>query len=124
MKNIDFKKLLKKGVPHIGAIAIMYLLTAIYFSPVVMENKGMQQGDMVSVEGMTKEVKDYQEESGEYSGWTNAMFSGMPTETLYGQPAFNIYGKINSILTGGFPYFSAGIFFTYLITFICTSIIN
>lgn len=117
MKNIDFKKLLKKGVPHIGAIAIMYLLTAIYFSPVVMENKGMQQGDMVSVEGMTKEVKDYQEESGEYSGWTNAMFSGMPTETLYGQPAFNIYGKINNILTGGFPDLSAGIFFTYLIGF-------
>jgi len=117
MKNIDFKKVIKKVLPHIAAIAFMYLLTAIYFSPAVFDGKGMQQGDQVSVEGMTKEVKDYQKESGEYSGWMNSMFSGMPTETLYGQPAFNIFAKVNALLRGGFDYFNAGIFFTYLIGF-------
>ena len=117
MKNIDFKTVIKKILPQVGAIAIMYLLTAVYFSPVVFDGKGMQQGDMVSVEGMTKEVRDYQKESGEYSGWMNSMFSGMPTETLYGQPAFNIFGTINKILRGGFEYHNAGIFFTYLIGF-------
>lgn len=117
MKNIDFKTVIKKILPHIGAIAIMYLLTAIYFSPIVFDGKGLQQGDMVSVEGMTKEVRDYQKESGEYSGWMNSMFSGMPTETLYGQPPFNIFGNINKILRGGFGYHNAGIFFTYLIGF-------
>ncbi len=35
MKNIDFKSIIKKCLPHIGAIAILYILTAIYFSPVV-----------------------------------------------------------------------------------------
>lgn len=117
MKNIDFKTLIKKILPHLGAIAIMYLLTAIYFSPAVLDGKGMHQGDQVSVEGMTKEVKDYQKETGEYSGWMNSMFSGMPTETLYGQPAFNVFGHINKILRGGFAYLNAGIFFTYLIGF-------
>ena len=117
MKNIDFKTLIKKCIPHVGAIAIMYLLTAIYFSPVVFDGKGMQQGDLVSVEGMTKEVKDYQKETGEYSGWMNSMFSGMPTETLYGKPGFNIFARVDQVLTGGFPVFSAGIFFTYLIGF-------
>lgn len=117
MKNIDFKSIIKKCLPHIGAIAIMYLLTAIYFSPVVLDDKGLQQGDMVSVESMTKEVKDYQKETGEYSGWMNSMFSGMPTETLYGKPAFNVFGYFNNILRGGFEYLNAGIFFTYLIGF-------
>lgn len=117
MKNIDFKTIIKKILPHIGAIAVMYLLTAIYFSPVVFDGKGMQQGDQVSVEGMTKEVKDYQKETGEYSGWMNSMFSGMPTETLYGKPPFNVLNYAKQILRGGFDYFNGGIFFTYLIGF-------
>lgn len=117
MKNIDFKSIIKKCLPHIGAIAIMYLLTAVYFSPAVFDDKTLQQGDMVSYEGMTKEVKDYQKETGEYSGWTNSMFSGMPTETLYGKPGFNIFGTLNKVLQGGFPRLNAGIFFTYLVGF-------
>lgn len=72
---------------------------------------------MISVQGITKEVKDYQKETGEYSGWMNSMFSGMPTETLYGKPGFNIFGALNQVLRGGFPTENAGIFFTYLIGF-------
>lgn len=117
MKNIDFKAFIRKILPHVGAIAIMYLLTAVYFSPVIFDEKSLQQGDIVSYDGMTKEVKDYQKETGEYSGWTNSMFSGMPTETLYGKPGFNIFGTLNQVLRGGFPGLNAGIFFTYLIGF-------
>ena len=44
MKNTDFKTLAKKILPHIGAIAIMYILTAVYFSPVVFEGKECSKG--------------------------------------------------------------------------------
>lgn len=117
MNKIDWKSFFKKLLPHLGAIVFMYLLTLGYFSPLFMDNKDLPQGDMVSVDGMTKEVKDYQAETGEYSGWMNSMFSGMPTETLYGQPGFNIFGWCNKIFRGFLPYHTAGIFFTYLLGF-------
>jgi hypothetical protein len=82
-----------------------------------MDNMELRQGDMTSVEGMTKEVTDYHEKTGEYSGWMNSMFSGMPTETLYGDPGFNIFHKITSIFRGFLDYNHAGILFTYLICF-------
>ena len=85
-----FSVLLKKILPHIAAIAIMYLLTLIYFSPIFFDDKDLPQGDMVSVAGMTQEVKAYQEATGEYSEWTNAMFSGMHT-TLWVKPYFNVF---------------------------------
>jgi hypothetical protein len=104
-------------VPHFIAIILFYIITIGYFSPVFMDNMELRQGDMTSVEGMTKEVTDYHEKTGEYSGWMNSMFSGMPTETLYGDPGFNIFHKITSIFRGFLDYNHAGILFTYLICF-------
>jgi len=112
-----FSVLLKKILPHIAAIAIMYLLTLIYFSPVFFDDKDLPQGDMVSVAGMTQEVKAYREATGEYSEWTNAMFSGMPTTTLWGIPYFNVFQKLSFIFRGGLPLFHAGMMFVYLIGF-------
>lgn len=109
--------ILKKCVPHLVAVVIMYLLTIIYFSPVIFENKDLPQGDMVSVNCMTKEVTDYQEATGEYSGWMNSMFCGMPTETLYGKPAFNVFGKINKFVRLGLPDHSAAMLFVYMLGF-------
>ncbi|MDD3280446.1 MAG: hypothetical protein PHC83_02630, partial [Bacteroidales bacterium] len=112
-----FSNILKKSLPHILAIGIMYLLTITYFSPVFFDDKELPQGDMVSVEGMTQEVKAYQEKTGEYSEWTNAMFSGMPTTTLWGEPYFNVFHKLSYIFRGGLPLLHAGIVFTYLLCF-------
>lgn len=112
-----FSNVLKKSLPHILAIGIMYFLTITYFSPVFFDDKELPQGDMVSVEGMTQEVKAYQEKTGEYSEWTNAMFSGMPTTTLWGKPYFNVFNKLSYIFRGGLPLLHAGIVFTYLLCF-------
>ncbi len=117
MKNIDWKSLLLKILPHIGAIAVMYLLTIVYFSPICFDGKTITQGDMVNYQGATKEVSDYHDETGEYSGWTNAMFSGMPTEAMYGQPPFNVFDKLSIVFRGGFDYYTAGMMFSYLIGF-------
>lgn len=107
----------KKCIPHLVAVLIMYLLTVIYFSPVIFDKKDLPQGDMVSVNCMTKEVVDYQKESGEYSGWLNSMFCGMPTETLYGQPAFNVFLWMNNVSRGGLPAHSACMLFVYMLGF-------
>ncbi|MFA7401802.1 MAG: hypothetical protein WCZ21_04655, partial [Bacteroidales bacterium] len=116
-KNTFLSALVKKCYPHIIALIIMYILTLIYFSPIFFDGKDLPQSDMVSVEAMAKEVKDYQEKTGEYSGWTNAMFSGMPTITIYGEPTFNIFGYCSNVLRGGLPLFHAGMLFAYLLGF-------
>ncbi|MDD3939943.1 MAG: hypothetical protein PHF49_04880, partial [Patescibacteria group bacterium] len=112
-----FSSYIKKTIPHVCAIVVMYLLTIIYFSPVFFDNKELPQSDMVSVEGMTQEVKSHHEKTGEYAEWTNAMFSGMPTITLWGKPYFNIFYKISIALRGGLPLFHAGMLFAYLLGF-------
>ena len=117
MKNINWKSVLTKALPHIGAIAIMYLLTLIYFSPVCFDNKTITQGDVVNFIGTTHEVQEFQKETGEYSGWTNAMFSGMPTESLFGQAPFNVFNKMSVVFRGGFDPLTAGMMFSYLIGF-------
>ena len=117
MKTIDWKTLFKKALPHIGAIAVMYLLTIIYFSPMYFDNKKLPQSDMVNFVGSTKAVIDYQFETGECSGWTNNIFSGMPMESVYGAKPFNIFNDFSIVLRGGLDYLSAGILFSYLIGF-------
>lgn len=117
MKNIDWKSLIKKTLPHIGAIAVMYLFTLVYFSPVCFDNKTITQSDMVNFIGTSHEAQEFHKETGEYSGWTNAMFSGMPTESLYSQAPFNVFDKISIVFRGGFDYHTAGMMFSYLIGF-------
>ncbi len=109
--------ILKKCIPHLVAVLIMYLLTVAYFSPVIFDKKDLPQGDMVSVNCMTKEVVDYQKESGEYSGWLNSMFCGMPTETLYGKSAFNVFEWMNKVSRVGLPAHSACMLFVYMLGF-------
>ena len=112
-----FSSYIKKTIPHVCAIVVMYLLTIIYFSPVFFDNKELPQSDMVSVEGMTQEVKSHHEKTGEYAEWTNTMFSGMPTTTLWTQPKFNIFSFLNRTLQGGLPSLHAGTLFAYLLGF-------
>ncbi len=112
-----FSNITKKALPHIAAIIVMYLLTITYFSPIFFDDKELQQGDMVSVEGMTQEVKAYHEKTGEYSEWTNSMFSGMPTTTLWNEPYFNVFYKLSVVLRGGLPLLHAGMLFAYLLGF-------
>jgi hypothetical protein len=114
---MKWNKIFKKSRPHIVAILLMYIITVIYFNPVFFDGKNLPQGDQISVIGMTKALVDYQKESGEYSSWSNSMFSGMPMETVYGQPAYNIYNTFLSLLRGGLPYLSAGIFFALMLGF-------
>lgn len=73
MKNINWKKI----IPHFIAIAIFWILTAAYFSP-IFEGYELKQGDVVNYKGMAKEITEYRKQFGKDPLWTNAMFGGMP----------------------------------------------
>lgn len=71
------KQFVKRILPHLIAILIFLVLSAIYFSP---QLKGyiLHQGDLINYKGMSKEIRDFREDTGEEALWTNSMFGGMP----------------------------------------------
>lgn len=68
-------------LPHLGAIALFVVISAIYFLPQI-EGKVIPQGDIISHRWMSHEVIEFEKQTGEVSHWTNSLFSGMPTYQL------------------------------------------
>ncbi|MDR3268740.1 MAG: hypothetical protein LBT83_06700 [Tannerella sp.] len=87
-------KKLKKIIPHIVAILIFFVLNAVYFAPIVFENKDLMQGDVTSASGWGKDLADYRQETGDYAFWSNRMFGGMPANYTYSPPMVNVFSYI------------------------------
>lgn len=69
---------LKSFTPHLIAVGIFLLITAIYFSPVIFGGKALVQSDIMQYKGMSKEIVDFRKDHQEEAYWTNAAFAGMP----------------------------------------------
>lgn len=69
---------IQKIRPHLFAVFAFLAISSIYFMP-QFQGKVLQSGDIVSYLGMSKEIRDFRDKTGERSLWTNAMFGGMPT---------------------------------------------
>ncbi|MFB6454370.1 YfhO family protein [Chitinophaga sp. Hz27] len=85
---------LKAILPHLAAIGIFLILATVYCSP-VLEGKVVNQSDMMNVQGMAKEAKDYYERTGDIPLWSNSMFGGMPTYVVYTGPNANKLAIVN-----------------------------
>lgn len=70
--------MIQRVIPHLLALGIFFAICAAFFYP-QLEGKMAQQGDIIQYRGMSQEVREYKEETGQTSLWTNAMFGGMPT---------------------------------------------
>lgn len=117
MKNIDWKLFFKKALPHIVAIISFFLLTCIYFSPVILENKGLPQGDVSQSQGWGKDGNDYVKETGNDVYWSNRMFGGMPHNYTIVNKTSNIFHIFENPLSLGLPKLHVGLVFIYLIGF-------
>ncbi len=72
-RPFNFNKL----IPHISAIVIFLLISFAYF-PEVLDGKRLGGHDNATFKGMSRELSDYREATGEEALWTNSMFGGMP----------------------------------------------
>ena len=93
-KNFNWKSV----VPHIVAVLTFLTLTLVYFSP-ALDGKDIKQDDAIGSMGWGKDARDYHEESGEYSYWSNAMFSGMPCNYTFSPQPENTFKPIGEVLT-------------------------
>ncbi|MDR2407602.1 MAG: hypothetical protein LBE13_05780 [Bacteroidales bacterium] len=116
------KKLRDDIWKHVLCVCIFALVTLVYFKP-LLEGKDVRQSDMMHGEGMMKELKDYHEQTGDYTYWSNAMFSGVTAAYLTGPPDLNIYYWIDLPVKSLMPYLSYAIIFMMLVCFYITFIL-
>ena len=84
MSSIDFRSLLPSAVPHLISVVVMFFAASMLMSPVMLEDKLLNQGDIQNNIGMSKEARDVQRRDGEVPHWTDSMFGGMPTIQITG----------------------------------------
>jgi len=111
MKKPDFKTL----IPYLVAVMIFLVITMIYFSP-LLEGKRILQSDIVNFRGVSKEIVDFREQTGEEALWTNSMFSGMPAYQISVLYKGNILVYLDRIMTLGLPH-PASLVFLYFVGF-------
>ncbi|MBX2892272.1 MAG: hypothetical protein KF734_15195 [Saprospiraceae bacterium] len=90
---MDFKKFL----PHLIAVAVLMLVSAVYFAPNAFNGKVLPQPDNDKARAMQTESHYYVEKEGKAPLWTNSPFGGMP--------AYQIYSSVEGNLTE--PVFKA-----------------
>ncbi len=112
----NYKDIFKKALPFLVAMVFFIALSFIYFSP-VLEGKVLPQMDNIHAKGISHELTQYHDETGEYSQWTNSMFGGMPAYQIYIGETNNIYLYIQRFLRLGLPYTTVAILFIYMFGF-------
>jgi len=78
MNNGLFKKLL----PHVVAIVVFLIVTAIFCKP-SLEGNVLNQTDVTGWKGSAQNVFDYKATHGHYPLWNPNVFSGMPNYQIY-----------------------------------------
>ena len=94
MKIFDWKA----ALPHVVAVLVFLVLTLVYFSP-VLQGKDIMQDDAIGSMNWGKDAKEYHEETGEYSYWSNSMFSGMPCNFTYSPQPANVFKPAADVIT-------------------------
>ena len=117
MQKIDWKQIWTKTWPHLVAIVTFVLLVMVYFAPQVFENKQLPQGDMISARGMGHDAREYHEQTGEWSHWSNSMFGGMPYNVTSGVDSKSIFRPISTWMKVSFHGETTAVLWLLLIGF-------
>ena len=122
MKNNFFQKN-KNILSIVAAIIAFAVITLIYFSP-VLQGKRIKQHDIEMHLGMSKEITDYHDATGEQTLWTNAPFGGMPAWNISIQPKGNLTNPIYRGLSLGFPHPIGSVFICMLGFFVLLLVLD
>jgi hypothetical protein len=75
MKKINFST---DVLPHLLAVIVFLFVTILFFRPVFLENKVLDQGDITQFLWSSRELREFRATTGEEGLWNDTMFSGMP----------------------------------------------
>ncbi len=93
---------LKSLLPHFLVLLSFMALSLMYMQP-LLEGKELMQSDIVQFKGMSQEIVEFREETGEEPLWTNSMFGGMPAYQISVLYPNNWSKKLLDICNLGLP---------------------
>lgn len=67
----------RKIAPWLVGVVAFWALSYLFYAP-QYEGKSLGQGDITQYGGMSRDIREHREATGEDPQWTGAMFSGMP----------------------------------------------
>ncbi len=105
----------RQWVPYLVAVVLFTVMTLVYVNPVLV-GKRLVQSDIIKWQGMSKEIVDHREATGEEALWTNAMFGGMPAFQISVVYSNNISNFLHRVMTLWLPR-PADMIFLYFIGF-------
>lgn len=89
---------IKKWIPDIVAVLLFVIISLAYFFPSDIEGRVLAGHDNIATVGAGQEAKEFHENTGKTTRWTNALFGGMPTYQIApsysSTEAINFAGKI------------------------------
>ena len=106
-----FKSVLPYGI----AIVVFYLITIVYFNP-ILDGKQLEQADIKNHLGASKEIDDHRAKFDEEPYWTNSMFGGMPAYLISAKYASDFLAHAGTVFFGFLPI-PAGALFLYMLGF-------
>ena len=115
MNKIKIMEKFKKLSSYLAALVLFVIISFAYFSP-VLKGKKLDMQDIKHWKGMSKEVVDFRDATGEEALWTNSMFSGMPAYQISTKYKGNLIQYVAKALSLGIPR-PAGMLFLYLLGF-------
>ena len=122
MKNTFFQKN-KNVLSIVAAIIAFAVITLVYFSP-VLQGKRIKQHDIEMHLGMSQEITEFREITGEQTLWTNAPFGGMPAWNISVPAKGNLTNPIYKGLSLGFPHPIGSVFICMLGFFILLLVLD
>ncbi|MCF8256138.1 MAG: YfhO family protein [Flavobacteriales bacterium] len=93
---------LKSYLPHFAVLLAFIGLSLIYMQP-LLEGKVLMQSDIIQFKGMSQEIVDFREKTGEEPLWTGSMFSGMPAYQISVLYPNNWSKKLLEVFNFGLP---------------------
>jgi hypothetical protein len=88
----------KSNLVHLLVAALFAVLSISFMSP-VLSGKVIKQGDVFQAHASQSEIRKFEKEHpGEYTGWTNSIFSGMPTYFIGGDYSKSVFLEIQKVI--------------------------
>ena len=84
MNNFIDKGVVNSLLKGLGVLLLFAIVSVSFFYP-VLQDKQIEQSDIVQYTGMAKEQNDFRSQTEEEPYWTNSAFGGMPTFQLGAQ---------------------------------------
>jgi len=105
-----------KMVPYLTAVVLFLVISVVYVSP-VLEGKRLVAQDMQMFQGMSKEIVDYRDSTGEEALWTNSAFGGMPAYLISTAYNGDLWARVQRWITS-LPRPADLLFLNFLLFFV------